>query len=686
MGQIWIREVTGGIDARRLPETTAGGVLLRGDDGHITRGGEFEKRYAFVETYDVTGTVGLAADRNSLVVFGHQETVAVPPGVTYQRLQATSTEITLTGINSYDQFAGKVYASATFSDGTTAHFYDGVRVDGWPDGRARVGFDVTSGSESTGARATGQFTITAGSGGGSATITSVTVAAVELLGSTVTWDTDAATTAAAVATEINTSALADYTAEAIGATVIITATDVGTEANGRAVVATPGGDAAVGSTLNMSGGEIDGTSSLDRITIGGVLVLGAPVTWRTSNVETAAAVAQVINSSVTTLDVFATSNGSRVTIAMTDVGTEYDGAVVEVSTTLGFGVSPSTGLAMGGGASADDVYQPGDFVRTIGTKMYSLAGPNYFFSGIARPTTYTPDAVGAGFIDVSTYTSGATDLTAIARYQSNIAIFAADAVQVWYVDPDPSLNRLVQELQNTGTSAPKSVTQFGDNDIFYLDNTGIRSLRARDSSNAAATSDIGNAIDPLVNDVVNSLTEDEVNNAIGLIEPNDKRFWLIIKNVIFVLSYFPGAKVSAWTRYYPGFDVDDAVVFNRRVYLRSGNNIYVYGGLETGRAYDATVARMRTPFLDAETPWKEKTLQALDAAVLGDWEIRTSTDPDRLEAATQVAKIDASTFRDYQIEAKGGFHHISVELRTTGSGVAKFGSLVIHYEGGGDED
>ena len=44
MGTIWIREFTGGLDARRLPETTPGGVLIKGIDGHINRGGEFEQR------------------------------------------------------------------------------------------------------------------------------------------------------------------------------------------------------------------------------------------------------------------------------------------------------------------------------------------------------------------------------------------------------------------------------------------------------------------------------------------------------------------------------------------------------------------------------------------------------------------------------------------------------------------
>lgn len=37
-----------------------------------------------------------------------------------------------------------------------------------------------------------------------------------------------------------------------------------------------------------------------------------------------------------------------------------------------------------------------------------------------------------------------------------------------------------------------------DDDVFFLSESGIRSLRARDSSNAAFASDIGNPIDTLI--------------------------------------------------------------------------------------------------------------------------------------------------------------------------------------------
>ena len=53
-------------------------------------------------------------------------------------------------------------------------------------------------------------------------------------------------------------------------------------------------------------------------------------------------------------------------------------------------------------------------------------------------------------------------------------------------------------MNNTGTIASKSVVAIGDSDVFYLSRSGIRSLKSRDSSNAAYVGDIGNPIDDIV--------------------------------------------------------------------------------------------------------------------------------------------------------------------------------------------
>lgn len=568
MGEIWIREFTGGLDSRRLPETTPGGVFIEAVDGHITRGGEFETRAAFVKVYSVPGTVGLAANPAGLVVFGSDTAPSLPSGIAYQQLvypEAPSTA--LAEVPSFDLFAGKVYAAAVFEDGFVAHYYDADYVQDWYDGRARASFSVSAGT---------------------------------------------------------------------------------------------------------------GSSEITDITVSGVAIIGAPVSWAVSNSATAAAIAAAINSYTSTPDYEATSTNERVNIIAVDGGSAPNGYPVEINVATGFGVTPSTGIALAWGSDSETTWVPGTFVRTFGTKMYALSRSNLHFSGILAPTQFNTDAVGAGFIDMSAQASGAEQLTAIAPYQSFLAVFSEANVQIEYVDPDPANNTLRQVLNNTGAVSGRSVAQFGDNDVFYLSESGLRSLRARDASNSAATTDIGVPVDTLIVAKLKLLSDAWRSKIIGLIEPGDGRYWLIMKDVIFVFSYFSGAKVSAWTMYEPGFDVDYAVISNRRVFLRSGDDIYCYGGTGSVPVYDGVIAKGRLPYLDANKPATKKHWEGVDAALTGEWDVYFGMEPNDLTALDQVADIFETTYNGPRIPAIGASTHISLLFQSRG-GYAKLGSVLVHH-------
>jgi hypothetical protein len=567
MGTIWIKEFVGGLDARRLRETTAGGQLIKGQNGHITRGGEFEKRAAFVKAYDLpAGTVGLAATASSLVVFGKDADPGVPVGIAYERLD-NGDAAPLARVPSWDLYDNRIYAVAQYEDAAIAHFYDETELTDWFDGRARYVFDVTGGT-----------------GGGS--VSSITIGGIEVLGASVSWDTDTDTTAGDIVTQINTYVSSpEYSAAAVGNRVTILAAAAGTSQNGLAVV-----------------------------------------------------------------------------VAATNVL-----------------VSPASGV-MSGGASSSGTFQPGLFVKTIIRKMFALSGSIVHFSGLDEPESFNTDTTGAGFVDMSKEDRLESDLTGLATYNQYVAIFSNRSILVYFFDPDPALTRKSQVLANTGTAYPRTITQFGDADVFYLDATGLRSLRARDSSQAAATSDIGIPVDDIVRNCIEALTGDDVYRVFGVIEPRDGRFWLIIKGKIYVFSYFPGSKVSAWTTYQPGFVVDDVVVFRGKVYLRSGNEVYVYGGTGASLSYDATEAEAWLPYLDANAPTNEKVWTGVDAAVRGTWTVRAGLEINDEDASDLVATIDATTYSERRIPALGRSTHCSLRFRSSGTGYAKLGAAVIHFE------
>lgn len=62
MAYILVEDFRGGLDRRRLDVTAPPGTLIELKNAHITRGGEIEKRPAFVSMTTLpTNTIGLAA-------------------------------------------------------------------------------------------------------------------------------------------------------------------------------------------------------------------------------------------------------------------------------------------------------------------------------------------------------------------------------------------------------------------------------------------------------------------------------------------------------------------------------------------------------------------------------------------------------------------------------------------------
>lgn len=686
MGTIWVKEFSGGLDTRRLPETASGAILIKGDDVHLSRGAEIEKRAAFVSTYTLpAGTVGLAHDRNGIVVFGHTVQPAnIPAGVTYQRLQHPS-GVALSRVPSYDLYAGKIYAVGEFADGSVYHFYDGVRVTDLNDGRARASFTVTNGAITPATQAVGSFEILSGTSGVGHQIDSIKIDGVSIIGGAVSFATTTAQTAAAAAAAINAyTSNPDYTATSSGQTVTVTANFTGSSVNGKSIVITFSGQVSVGNIQPMSGGSVATASTLSALTVDGVSIIGLPVAWSVSNSNMAASIATAVNSYTSNPDYTATAVANQVNIVAGTAGTATNGKVLAFTTSNGLTLTPSSDIVFAGGTA--DTLVAGSFVKTIGSRMHAVSSSLEYGSGLGQPTKWTTDAVGAYFIDMSTQSSGSEILYAVNQYQSYVAVFAERAVQIWKIDSDPFGNQQVQTLINTGTVAARSVTQFGDADLFYLDSSGIRSLKARDSSNAASTADIGVPIDTLVIDKLKNLTAEDRTKIIGLIEPTDGRFWLIMKDEIFVFSYFSGVKISAWSRYLPRFTIDSAVVFNKKIYLRSNNTIYVYGGLESNLVYDNTPAEAWLPYLDAGTPSKEKTYNSLDVAARGLWQVSISYDPLQENVYDDAVKIWQSTFGRQRIPITGKATHIGLRFRTVGSEAAKIGSVLVHFESDANED
>lgn len=594
-------------------------------------------------------------------------------------------------------------------------------VAGVDETLSSVSLTVTAGTAST--AATGTVTLT---GGGAGSVDSVTVNGVTITSGAVPYNTSLDQTASDLAANITAhTSTPNYTAAAVGAIVTISAAQsAGAGPNGYVVAATT--TTITTSTANMASGVSNGLSS---ITIDGVEVLGAAVNYTSSGSVLAANIASQINTYTSSPDYTATASNAVVTIkGATGSGATPNGKVATATvagtvTVSGSGTAMAGGIAavsgqaqvstvtIGGTFQATDRFsvlleksgttkrfgasgnpeKRGVTALTFKSKLYSTTADKYlYFSGVGDATVWNRENAatpGSNFIDMSAQDQASQTLTGLAVYQGNLAVFAARVIQIWSMDTDEDLNVFLQPVGNTGTLSPKSVLSFGNNDVFYYDAaSGVRSLRARDSSNAAFVSDVGTAIDTLIRTYADTLTAAQIAAAVAVLEPREDRYWLAIGRKIYVLSYFPGSKISAWSTYDIsddiGADITNFAKVGNKLYCRAANTSYIYGG-SAGTTYpsaDECEVDVELPFLDAGKPATIKNVTGFDMAGSGVWSAYLKVDPRNTAVEVSVGTISGTTYPDARLSVAHSTTHFAPRLSCSRAGFAAIDNLCVHYD------
>lgn len=679
-----------GLDRRRPQSSGVPGTLWLAKNVVITRGGDVERAKKPGEIFDLpAGTHGYFSVKGQRYVFGSDDQPGgMPVGVRYQKLAAPDTP-PMSGVLDAKGFDGKIYAIAEYDDGNIYHFYDGARVTEWDD-LAKDGYsfetvatrlaakidalteyraesfgniiEITAAVPGTGfsvatdtadgatpstptatvttvqanvaevdeVRATGTVQVTGGSASpGVNRIKTLTVDGVDLIDAPVDWVGSDAATANSLAVAISNNAYTHgYTASASGDTVTITAkAGTGSSPNGLVVAATTGGDVTV-STTNMSGG-----------------------------VDYVAPVAQVVTVEI--------SSGSE--------ADSFD-AMWEIE--LDSNVFRTTGMASA----------TGTFAHVRNNRVYSPAGSLLYYCKLNDPTVWQPDAQtpssGAGFINIGNEIDGTSTLYGLATYDQYTAIFARDSVIIYDLQADAEQNQLIQVVENTGTIAPRSIVSYGATDVYYLDETGIRSLRTRDVADSAYASDIGSAIDPFMQEIFNEVGEQVRAKACAVIEAIDGRFMLAIGRYIIILSYFPASKIVAWSYIDFGENISDMVRVKRRIEIRAGDKIYAYGGAD-GQEYPNKAEFppvVETPFISSKDPAGQKVLEGFDMAAEGVWKIEVLTDPNDPTRVANAGRIVNTTYHLPAIKIPGHTSHFAIRFTCETDGYASLSSTAVHHE------
>lgn len=665
-------------------------------NAHITRGGDIERMKKFVKQgADFhASTKGLFSIRDTLYTVGYSSAYAasIPAGVTHILTQHPTPATVLTEVLDAEPFDGRLYSISRFQDGNVYHFYNTARVTDW---------DTLSTSISSNNAVASALSTAVNSS--AAVNTSVSTATITVTSAT------AGTPFTLTTATVNNGSVNDQT---------LVATQ--TQANVVAVA-----EVLASGTITITGGTASaGVNKVTSITVNGVDILGAAVDWVTSNSVTAVAVQTQINSYTSSPEYAITVVGAILTIKpLAGTGASVNGFVIVVNVAGDVTASTSGSLASGvtavaavaqiytvvvGGTfeSADQftIYintteeyivtgrssGTGTSVLTFKKKLYSTATSNLYFCALNAPTQWI-SGTDYGFINISSETAGQEDITATAEYQGLMAIFSENQTRIWSISEDSADNVSLQTLQNTGTIAPKSVLSYGNNDVFFLAASGVRSLRARDSSNSASVSDVGSSIDSHIVAYMATLTDEQIAASRSIIEPIDGRFLLAIPSAsgtrVYIFSYFPSKKISAWSYYDLSIIISDFAKVGNRIYARATDagvaGLYLYGGTnnDTYPSANETPPVLELPYLSANAPAAFKELKGFDIVGTNNWTVTLLPDPYNTAVTSSLGISSGVSLGKPRFGVSGVTSLFALTLTCLDAGAATISALAMHYTG-----
>jgi hypothetical protein len=588
-------------------------------------------------------------------------------------------------------------------------------------------------------KAAGAFTIYGGSeSAGVNTIAAITVNGVSVIASALNFSVSPEVTAQNIANAITThNSTPEYTATAVGSTVTINAAvGSGSTPNGYVVSVTVTGNVILCTgSFSITDGS-SGANTVSSVKVNGSAITTGSTSWTTSHSNTAALIVTNINANSGTsgynaysdpgssevligklvvtgtspggLSLEATSTGDVRINAQTAAGkftTNLNSAVVNMRN----GVAAYAGTADVWTVTLSGTFDPGDkftvfiedpirgtlefgasrvagllanaVLRTHNKKLYTASGSVLAFSGVADPRGFGTDATGAGTINVADEFNGSVNVSALAPYQGQLSVFSRNAIQIWNMDPDPSLNIKVQVISNQGALSAESVKPFGDSDVFYLSDSGVRSLRARSSTDTATVFDVGTPIDDLIIENLRTLSESQAAASVAELEPTSGRYMLQLGTTIYVFTYFPGGKISAWSTYEPGISFSTFSRLRNKLYARSGDTIYLLGGTDNN-TYSASETVVELPFLDGRQIATWKNWHSVDFALEGTWDVYLATDPNNPSIEDYVGQFSATTVTMMTIPIVTDGPLLKLRFVSTTAAYGRVSMVVAHYKGG----
>jgi len=323
-------------------------------------------------------------------------------------------------------------------------------------------------------------------------------------------------------------------------------------------------------------------------------------------------------------------------------------------------------------------FEPGYTLTKIANKMWCDDPSNGVLRGsssVNGPTDWNAPR-DACTLAVQQHAGGTGALKALSFFQDKLAVFFGSALQLWTVDPDPSLNTLYKAYSGPGTDAPGSVANVRG-DSYFFSRGGFRSLALAVTAflSQPREGDIGAPIQPLTDDIDASVTP-----AISLWSQARSQYLCAFGSTVYCFTSSVTEKLNGWTTWELPVEVENMVEHEGQLYIRSNDTLYrfdptvVLDGVGDG----SVTFDVKTQYVDAEAPGITKRWRALDVVQAGTCRLDFYSQP-RDTAAVSTGPNLTGTSYDQGIIPVGEWSE-NLSIGFTGTGLWQLDAILLHYD------
>lgn len=299
------------------------------------------------------------------------------------------------------------------------------------------------------------------------------------------------------------------------------------------------------------------------------------------------------------------------------------------------------------------------------------------FCSTGRPRDWS-STKDAGFLPTGMNARGDRTATALGLQRGRLGVLTRDSCQLWTIDPDPNNMGLYDIVENVGSSFPKTVANVAG-DLYFLSDYGVRSITTQAYTDNLVDEDIGSPVDTLVRQAIDEAQASGV-------EPRAFYFYgtgqfvLGFGNHLFVYSISRTAKIAAWSQYYLQFPVDAVAELGKRLYFRSGDNVYLFdenNHTDAGIQYEALI---ELPWMDFKKPGELKLIHGIDAVVEGDAYVSIAFNANNDDARTPEVHVKGNTRPYGTIPIACCGTEFSLRIRNYGDRPFKLNALTVYFD------